>query len=382
MSDRGSGAEAKRSLGDRLLVLYVVLGVFVLGVVYGIGSQKYKYFPYQWVKEAITAAKAVIEVEKDDLVNLPASFKAFEDNPGPHVTDFRSADPNRTGDWVLVTGGPYEFLDQCPTFGCLAWVMDRDGKVVHSWEIDLDQLWSNTEHINGFSNPWNFKVLGLELLEDGGLIAAFHNNFAFPEGAGLARFDIDGELVWYSRDHSHHWFTTDDQGRIYTPAHRVVEPPYQVGKTKTKLNCRDGKSQFDTIHIFDPDGRLLEEIDVSELLVENGFEGLLQSTQDRCDPLHMNFVQYIDSDYAGMVDGVDEGDLLLSLRDINTLAVLDPRTRKFKWMSSGMNIRQHSPRLAPDGSILVFDNVGGDATLGGSQITRQWIGNDDDGDDT
>jgi len=97
-------------------------------------------------------------------------------------------------------------------------------------------------------------------------------------------------------------------------------------------------------------------------------------TTDECDPLHLNLVQYIDERMASRVDSVDAGDLLISLRNINTVLIFSPLTRAIKWIDTGRYIGQHSPRFLPDGSLVVFDNNGGNQQFGGSRIVRQRIG--------
>ena len=71
-----------------------------------------------------------------------------------------------------------------------------------------------------------------------------------------------------------------------------------------------------------------------------------------------------------------EGDLIVSLRHINTLLAIDPVSGSIKWHLTGRTIAQHSPRLQADGSILVFDNYGGRRAVGGSRIVRLDYGSD------
>jgi hypothetical protein len=97
-------------------------------------------------------------------------------------------------------------------------------------------------------------------------------------------------------------------------------------------------------------------------------------TPNPCDPLHLNFIEYIDATKAEVVDLADVGDLLISLRDINTILIFSPQTGSIKWIETGRYVGQHSPRLTADGSILVFDNRGGDQALGQTRIIRQRVG--------
>jgi hypothetical protein len=217
--------------------------------------------------------------------------------------------------------------------------------------------------------------VGTELLKDGSLLVAFHNDRAFPEGAGLAKFDRNGKLLWRS-DHPYinHWFTLGPDGTIYAPGHSILKTPARIGATRHELTCDQVKAQTDHIAIIAPNGKVRERIDVMDLLVANGYAGLVRSTKDDCDPFHLNFVQYIDAQMASRLDGVDAGDLLISLRNIYTVLILSPRTRTIKWIQTGRSIEQHSPRFLPDGSLVMFDNTGGDEQLGGARILRERVG--------
>ncbi len=83
----------------------------------------------------------------------------------------------------------------------------------------------------------------------------------------------------------------------------------------------------------------------------------------------MNGVQFVDCKLAAKHDGLNEGDLLLSLRNMNAVGILDPQTRRFKWISAGACVQQHSPRFYENG-VLVLDNRGGPAASGGSRLVR------------
>jgi hypothetical protein len=348
-----------------------LFSVFAAGSTYGYFIHRSELFPYGVLQEAKSAYRAI---RSQSTRKEPSSFLAYVPAPVQRPTAAQVA-AQQPDDWILVTGGPYEFLDECPRFGCLAWIVDRNGKVIHHWETDLDQLWRDADYVVGRNDPASFKWVGTELLKDGSLLVAFHNDRAFPEGAGLAKFDRDGKLVWRSKQrYINHWFTLGPDGTIYAPGHSILDTPARVGDTQHELTCEQVKAQTDHIAIIDPNGTLRERIDVMDLLVANGYAGLVRLTKDECDPFHLNFVQYIDAQMARKLDGVDAGDLLISLRNIYTVLILSPRTRAIKWIQTGRSIEQHSPRLLPDGSLVVFDNTGGDAQFGGARVLRERVG--------
>jgi hypothetical protein len=349
-----------------------LFGVFAAGSTYGYFIHRSEVFPYSALKEAKAAYSAL---RAQSRRKEPSSFVAYvpASVQKPSAARIVAQQPD---DWILVTGGPYEFLDECPRFGCLAWIVDRNGKVIHHWETDLNELWRDAgDEYVGKTDPASFKWVGTHLMKDGSLLVAFHNDRAFPEGAGLAKFDRDGKLLWRSKHrYINHWFTLGPDGTIYAPGHSTLTTPARIGATRNELTCDAVKAQTDHVAIVDPDGVVRERIDVMELLVANGYAGLVRLTKDECDPFHLNFVQYIDASMASRLDGIEAGDLLISLRNIYTLLIFSPHTRTIKWLQTGRSIEQHSPRFLPDGSLVMFDNTGGDAQFGGSRILRERLG--------
>ena len=365
----------KDKLVDKAALIAFVCSISLLFMGYGFFVHRSHIFPYEILLEAKLAYKAFARIWSEG--RRPAGYKQYVATAvtGPRVTNY-AREGRGTDDWILVAGGPYQFMQECPEYGCLAWVVDRDGRVVHSWETDLEELWRDVDHVKGSITPEGFKVLGVQLLPDGGLLAAYHTNRAYPEGGGLARFDRDGELVWFNDLNIHHWFTLDDEGTIYAAGHDVVKTPIAIGDSRNTLDCPKRRAQVDYVAVISAEGELLSRIGMTDLLLSNGYMGLIRTTMSHCDPYHLNFVQHIDAATAASVPGADAGDLLVSLRNINTVLIFSPLTRTVKWLSAGRYVRQHSPRFMPDGSIVVFDNMGGDRARGGSRVVRQWVDDD------
>jgi hypothetical protein len=46
------------------------------------------------------------------------------------------------------------------------------------------------------------------------------------------------------------------------------------------------------------------------------------------------------------------------MREMNTIALLDPKAERIVWADTGMWRRQHEPQLLDNGRILLFDNQG------------------------
>ena len=226
---------------------------------------------------------------------------------------------------------------------------------------------------DGRLEPAWLKPHDWQLQSNGDLIVIFENDGAWPFGGSVARFDWDGRLTWALNNGAHHWMTIDGNGLMYMPTHRLVSSPVSFGDGRLAYACDRGAILVDEVQVVDPSGRPIETIDMMEVLLRGGFEGLLWSTVDRCEPLHLNFVEVVDPDMAART-GLAPGDLIVSFRHISAVAVLAAGDRSVKWLLSGRTLYQHSPRIDDDGNLLIFDNYGGRGASGGSRIARVRIG--------
>jgi hypothetical protein len=72
------------------------------------------------------------------------------------------------------------------------------------------------------------------------------------------------------------------------------------------------------------------------------------------DVLHANAVRVLDRAVPGLGRA---GHLLVSVRDLDLVAIVDPEGRRLVWSwGPGVIERQHDPSLTPGGHLLLFDN--------------------------
>ena len=173
------------------------------------------------------------------------------------------------------------------------------------------------------------------MYDNGDLLATFQGRNTFPFGVGVAKFDRDGKLLWKKENNAHHWFDIDDQGLIYTVAHRLRDSPIELGNTDRYLNCEDGQIYEDFVVVLDSDGNVVEEFSLLDAYVESGYAGLLERTRGKCDPLHLNDVRILKAEDADAYPGFAAGDILVSTNAVNAVAVLDRGSRLIKWLTSG-----------------------------------------------
>ncbi len=355
----------------RLLIALAAVSFAILVYIFSFVSVQMKLFPTPYLEDAWRAARAFKEAWEEG--QTPPTFlenvdSSEVDGPTPITLKLDPSLEGKDDDLILMQGGFYRLTSHCPEFGCVAWVMNREGEILHTWPIKENVPWETVEGVEGFNTFENIYPTGMILLDDGDLIIAYHGQNTFPFGIGIARLDRNGDLVWKNDRGVHHWLDLGDDGLIYAPAHRLLDSPLRIGDTQKLLRCDDGKVYDDLIIVYDLDGNIVEEFSVLESLVDSDYVGLIRGTTDECDPLHLNHVEVVDQDMAGLFPPAEPGDLLLSLLAIDTVVLIDRETKAVKWIDSGHVIAHHNPLFYKEGEIILFDNQGGHHRRGGSRI--------------
>jgi hypothetical protein len=76
------------------------------------------------------------------------------------------------------------------------------------------------------------------------------------------------------------------------------------------------------------------------------------------DYLHTNSIQVVTPAQAANAPFAAPGQVLLSLREVGTVALLDLAQAEVVWAMRGPWLRQHDADLLPNGRLLLFDNEG------------------------
>ncbi len=351
--------------------LLVLFSLCCLSFTYGLVSGRYKVFPYRVIRDARTALLALVQAGQ------PVENSGLESYKHRVLVPTVTAHTSNIGEELVLVSGGAGYLRQYHPTGCLAWLMDRQGKVLHTWKHD-PSIWNKLERVSrvpGVSG--NAYPVGIHLFDDGGLLVTYQEVNAFPFAIGLARFDVDSRLLWKKELLTHHWFSVASDGRIFVPSMRVVDSPVPIAGTEASIVSDSGKIYSDLILVLDANGNVLDEISMLDALFASGWEGLLTRPESPFraaslltdDPLHLNDAQLVGERFAESQPWLSADDLLVSFRNINAVGILDLSSRRFKWLSAGSTIGQHSPRLCSDG-VLVLDNLGGDRELGGTRLVK------------
>lgn len=224
-------------------------------------------------------------------------------------------------------------------------LMDMEGGILHRWAYPLRQLrpdlYRDAATRDQIRRIEYFRRA--RLLPGGDVLAIF-------EGLGLVRLDPDSKLVWAYRGGAHHDLDIAPDGRIY-----VLD---REGREIPRLG-RKGAVLEDQVTVLDPgSGQVLRKISILGAFERSLYAPLLARLPAGPDILHTNTVEVLDGRLAGRSPAFRAGNLLLSVLELDTVAVLDPEREEIVWALTGPWRKQHQPTVLDAGSLLVFDNLG------------------------
>lgn len=219
-----------------------------------------------------------------------------------------------------------------PLSGRAAYLIDLRGRVLHEWRLPLA--------------PGNYAYL----LPSGNLLWSGRTNDGPPlrrgKGGVLREYDWHGALVWEHVDPGqHHDFRRLANGNTiylgWEPMSEANRRRVQGGRPGTE---RDGAIYGDYLREVTPKGetawewraQIDMEIERYPLCPVCGRDEFAHA--NACAPLA-------------------NGDVMLSFRRLNLIAIVDRTTRKFRWeMRDDTWGHQHDCEMLPNGNILFFAN--------------------------
>jgi hypothetical protein len=219
-------------------------------------------------------------------------------------------------------------------------LMTMEGKILHTWKYDFrDACPDDVAEVH----PGQRWFRRAKLLENGELLAVF-------DYAALIKLDRDSRLLWARCQAYHHDIEVDSSYRILTL------------EAKPAVMSRDQKDfpvQVDFLAILDLDGQPLDEVSLVDALAGSGRDSLLNRAA-WTDILHTNSIALLDGSAAHRSEAFQFGNVLLSMRNIDAIAIVDPSTWRVPWALLGAWRAQHEAVMTRSGGVLLFDNTGRD----------------------
>lgn len=214
-----------------------------------------------------------------------------------------------------------------------AYLMDMEGRLLHRWRHP--------------GSAWNH----VELLGNGDVLGVERDRY-------LVRLDSGSRLLWRRDGGFHHdlWFS--EEGTIWALSRRAESRPELHPHLEVLA---------DYVTVLDPRGAVVEEIPILDLLLSSPYAHLLRERARRppagaapgaeVDVLHTNHLEVFDGSLAAKSPLFRRGNLLLSMREIDAVAIVDGARREVVWLwGPGEVVAQHQPTLLPSGTLLLFDN--------------------------
>ena len=308
--------------------------VFVVGFI----VREFKLFPYQVYAEA---AKGFERVRDTAFNKLPWYYPRIRRSLPKIANNSTEITPGLT---LVTRVGKEKQL--------LADIVDRQGNIVHQWNVDWFELWPDANHIPEKDIPREqpgTHIHGAVVMENGDLIFNFEN-------LGLIRLNRDSEVVWRLPYMTHHSIHRHDDGNLWVSGRK------NHNKQLARLPHLRPPFYEDTILVVSPEGEVLKEWYIADILQENGYEGVIylgtlnhdSVINGLTDLFHLNDVEPFSNRFE---EGFfTQGDVLVSLRNINTVFVFNSETNKIKYISIGQFVRQHDPDFIDGNTFSVFNN--------------------------
>lgn len=350
-----------RANGDRIALFAFV--VAVAGLIFAAGAifAEKRIPPYGEIQDMVREARAAVRT----LRGVPPAILEPIRHEGEGVTriDRQRMHPG----WTLIQASTAE--------GTGIDLIDETGTVVHRWRADFFQLWPEPSHIVPESRipagPMNLHMHGVALLSNGSVVFNF-------DYLGSAKLDACSEPLWKIDRMTHHGIRPLPDGTFLIPSVRSIRQVKETllfpNMSREALEDTNGRFEDVILHVGS-DGEILRETSVLQALFDAGLETELYDVARIIphDPTHLNDIEIVTPALATRIEGASAGDLLLSLRNLHTLAILKRDTGELVWTRRGPWVRQHDPDIYEDGRIDVFDNGWGGLNLHerpGSRILR------------
>ena len=223
-------------------------------------------------------------------------------------------------------------------------LMDMDGGTLHEWTCRLADAFPAVDVTDepGLSDRWT----NVRLLPNGDILGIFG-------GLGLARLDRSSRIVWAHEGGEHDDIAITEAGSIYV-----------LGSKRNRVNWVNQNEPVleDYVLVLDEKGDVVSRVSLLSAIMTSDFSNVTKSAdmERRDHILHANSLHVLDGSLSGKIPSFRSGNVLVSLRALDTIAVVDMESGSLVWTQFGMWLDQLDATLLPGGNILLLEYVDGD----------------------
>ncbi len=235
----------------------------------------------------------------------------------------------------------------CSGHAPIVTLMDLEGAILHSWKISFKKVWPNSLPYPVDKEHKEF-IRRAYLYPNGDILAVF-------EYIGLVKLDRDSGIIWRYAGRNHHDIYVAKNGDIYALGYKQRN----LRKEFPHIRREGDEINDDLVIILNPEGKEVKQFSVFDAFYHSDYAGYLNFIRKE-DPevFHTNSIQLIEQVPSRLARVFSPGDILVSMRNINTIAVIDGRKETVKWALTGKWRWQHQAVFLESGNILLFDNQG------------------------
>jgi hypothetical protein len=323
----------RKRLKRRVLML---VGAPILAAVFfswGFLTHRNEAFPYALARSAAERVGLIVP-DTGTLVKevLPATPRLSALRSLPYLQSLPDQHGDRSGVVVHDPERAMAGVNFYNSYGrSAAHLIDMNGQVLHEWSYPYRE------------GDW----FHAELMTDGAVLVVVENE-------GLLKIDKESRLLWSFESRVHHGLAVED-GDIFLLVSEPVLVP-EIHPTAAVLDER--------ITVVSGDGIKKTEISLLQAIRASSYAFLLPTARqldlegvDQLDLLHANHVEVFDGSRDHLSPLFRRGNILVSLKHLNVIAILDGTTHEILWLWGPNNLAlQHHPVLLENGRILLFDN--------------------------
>jgi len=344
----------------------VILGLIQLSYLGGGAMMHFGLPPHQFFRDAYRAEQSVISRWRYDAENHPSSKDV---NTIPDVTVY-CPDPDKTyKGYTLFMSAPENTTA----------LVDMDGTILHKYRADFNWFFPADDRAHvPVKNVDDGKVCSFcgYLYPKGEMLLTMHGwGMNTPmNGYGLVKMDKFSNPLWhYSQNIHHNVEVGEDDKRIYVTRQFFPDKPIEgleylpkdvildeLQILEDKKDHVEAVKKISILAAFARSPRYSALLAQLERKVRFGVEVLAEGEQEdvRRDVMHTNHVEPLPKRLAKQFPMFKPGQILISIRQMDIVAVLDPDKETIVWAGQGPWHRQHDSRFLDNGHILVFDNEG------------------------